>query len=86
MDKLTQAHRVIIEVMIQNNIDKLNYKKDLYKLDCNSKREGLYTLFINSWYFSSFMIKRNKVVEPPNNYKKINQQMDLINRGLRMRY
>lgn len=58
--KITALDKVIIRILIQNNLNQIYYKKDIYSI--NEEEKNIYHLHINYHHITSFKIENNKII------------------------
>ena len=59
-NKITQLDRTIIRIMIQNDLNKIYYGKDIYSI--YKEDENIYCYNINYNYRKFFRIEGNKII------------------------
>lgn len=58
--KITTLDKVIIRILIQNNLEKIYYNKDIYSI--REEEKNIYHFHINYNHISFFRIENNKIV------------------------
>ena len=68
-NQITQLDKIIIRIMIQNDLNQISYNKNTYSIW--KEDEGIYHYKVNSHHIKIFRIEGNKIVINGANYESI---------------
>lgn len=58
--KITTLDKVIIRILIQNNLNQIYYDKDTYSI--REEEKNIYHFIVNYHHISFFRIENNKII------------------------